>query len=508
MAFVPLNTNNSNLANYNSVNSLMLDYQGFKKAVNNQSAEGWVSGVLPSVSSVSYNGNRSYDVTFAGDVSSYLSPGMRLKTVRQVAAPTYSAGALNGTSQYFTKTTPSGTLGTATNNFTFMGWVYLTAYGTASTIAARMDSTAANGIFFRIESSGIIGFGVINGGASNYRFLTSAQSIPLNKWVHIAATWTSGTVTMYIDGVLVPMNAATTSGTAPTTAGTGGDFSIGRYGGYNGLYFPGYINGVGVFNAVLTASTIKSYISQVLSGSETNCIGAWSLNNTANDQNSAGNNLTAQGSAGFSSLTPYSTNGSGTATSTDDYAIITKVASAVATVQVAEGCTIPTTGGISATYISTQKAPFNMPMEQSKWTIQSILRVSSTTNSPVASTGYEASGLRLYVPVGAWVPSLTIDLQTYRATNGIGEVWVVSSLSANVTSNNGMTELFNEEYNDVSNSPLLHLITKTITPTSSVKVSAATTYYINYYTGVSGMGAIGIRGDRTPAYHNMLLAYL
>ena len=68
---------------------------------------GWVAGQLPAVSSVTNNGNGSADVTFASTVASILAPGMRLRTSRTVAAPTQST-SLNGTTQYWSKATPTG----------------------------------------------------------------------------------------------------------------------------------------------------------------------------------------------------------------------------------------------------------------------------------------------------------------------------------------------------------------------------------------------------------------
>ncbi|MDO1826422.1 hypothetical protein Q2361_24685, partial [Escherichia coli] len=74
---------------------------------------------------------------------------------------------------------------------------------------------------------------VNNGGAANYRVISTYQSLPLNKKTHVAASWTSGTVVIYFDGVSVPFGSPILGGTNPTVAGTGGDFSIGRAGAWN-----------------------------------------------------------------------------------------------------------------------------------------------------------------------------------------------------------------------------------------------------------------------------------
>jgi hypothetical protein len=363
----------------------------------------WISSLLPSVSSVTNNGNRSYDITFASTVASYLTPGMRIRTSRTVAAPTYMGGAFNGTNHYFTKVTCTSTLSTVTNNFTFMTHYMPTAYA-VSQIGGRSDAASNNAMSLSMEADGRVSVSVFNGGVANYRQVSTYQSLPLNKKTHIAASWTGGTVVIYFDGVSVPVATATTGGTAPTTAGTGGDFSIGRKGAYNANYTAGYISGFGVFDAVLTASTIKSYIGQVLSGSETNCIGAWSLNNTAVNQQAAGtNDLTATNSVGYTSGTsPYCTDATGVATGTYDYAIVTKVATTVATVQVPEGCAIPTSGGVSAVDLSSVKSPFGMTVDAGRWNIRVPIRAAYATTSNATYGSFQSGGIKITVPVGAF----------------------------------------------------------------------------------------------------------
>ena len=115
------------------------------------SPQGWTS-IVPAVSTVTHNGNRSYDVAFASTVASTLSPGMRLEFTKTVAGNGYMGGLMNGSSHYFTKATPSGTLGTVTNNFTIEAVVQPTSYASGM-FAARADATAANGLFVYMSAS-------------------------------------------------------------------------------------------------------------------------------------------------------------------------------------------------------------------------------------------------------------------------------------------------------------------------------------------------------------------
>jgi len=450
-------------------------------------ATGWNETGLPAVSSVTNNGNRSYSVVFASTVASLLSPGMRLRTTRTVTAPTYMGGLFNGSSHYFVKTTPTSTLSTVANNFTVMAWVELTSYAICS-IAARADAAVNNSLELGINASGQVRVTVINGGAANVRYIDSQQSLPLNKKTHVAASWTGGTVVIYFDGVSVPVTTAATGGTAPTTAGTGGDFAVGRRGASSTYYFPGYISGLGVFDAVLTASTIKSYSSQVLAGSETNCIGAWSLNNTGVNQQAAGtNDLTATGGVSYTVRSPYSTNGAGTNDGIYDYALVMKVSTTTATVQVPEGCTIPTSGGVSATAYSTTANPFGWVVDKGRWEVESMFNTLMTQNAITATTWTNISSISFSCPLGC-TPGYEGSVQFNPTAAGNIEYEVTLSTSNNTESDLRMTNGLN--CGVATQVSLGGYVQKTaLSPTS-----AATTYYFNMYTLVGGIGYA--RGDK------------
>lgn len=372
--------------------------------------QGWTT-MAQAVNTVTHNGNRSYDVAFASSITSTLSEGMRLQFTKTVAGNGYMGGAFNGSSHYFTKTTPSGTLGTVTNNFTIEAVVQPTSYQNG-TIAARADAAGNNAITLKINASGRVECAVQNGGAANYRIVATYQSLPLNKKTHVAASWTGGTVVTYFDGVSVPVGAATTGGTAPTTAGTGGDFSIGRKGAGSAEYFPGYISNVAVFDAVLSAATIRQHATIKLLGNEPNCIGAWSLDNTANDQSSAGNNLTATGGVGFTAMTPHGQLGNGVET-TKSVGLVMNVSGSTATVQVPEGCTIPTTGGITSVAYSTQANPYGWVSDKGRWEVQNMTQA-HLAQDPVAGTVYNLDSIKLAIPIGSWLACYKGSIYTVR----------------------------------------------------------------------------------------------
>lgn len=366
---------------------------------NTQISTGWISSVLPSVSSVTNNGNRSQDVTFGSSVASYLTPGMRVRGLRTSSAPT-TVFSLDGSNDYYNKTTPNGF--SFTDDATISAWVRLSSYA-AGTIVSKYNGTS--GFILDVKSTGQVAFTGYNGGAANYSYVQTYQSIPLNKWVHITAqldmsSFTATTTTSYImlDGVDVPCTVAR-GGTNPTALVQAGNLEIG---GHNGgsQPFPGYITDVMIFNAKVTQATIRGYMYQKPTGSETSLISAYSNGSTTDLNTGNANNLTAQNGATTSTAyMPYGVDGTGTPVGTYDYGIVTKVATTTATIQFPEGSGFPTSGGVSAVDLSTVKCPYGFPAAEGRWKLSSIYRNAAAVASNATYAAWTTSW-KLNVPVG------------------------------------------------------------------------------------------------------------
>lgn len=409
-------------------------------------SSGWLDlGYTPNT--VTALGNRSYAMVYnSTDLTSTISPGMRLKTTRTVTAPTQCTDLESGSSQYYNKTSPAGM--TFTDDFVVSAWIKLESYtGASQAIASRYNGTS--GWAFRVESDGTLTMLGYNASSANYSRVNSYQSVPLNKWVHVTAqldmsTFTATTTTSYImmDGVNVPA-AVARGGTNPTALVQAGNLEIG---GTNGgtLPFDGKIAQVAIYSAKVTQANVLATISQGLSGSETSLISAYSFNNTINDLNTSNaNNLTAQGSAVATATdSPFSTNSFDTATGTTDYAIVTKSVfstNTTLTVQVPEGNTIPTSGGVSAVAYSTQKAPYGLPVDGGRWTVEMIAETTLTKSTTVAQTWYNGSGssdqLVLTIPIGKWFAGYDLTYGVSRAANtSSGDIMATLSTANNTES--------------------------------------------------------------------------
>lgn len=327
-------------------------------------ADGWapILGVTPNT--VTYNGNRNYDLVFnSTDLTDTLSPGMKLKLTRTVAAPDQCADLESGSTQYFNKTSPAGM--TFTDDFTVSAWVKLESYAQMA-VASRYNGTSGWLLF--INANGQVAMNGYNGGASNVSGVTSYASLPLNKWVHIAAqldmsAFTATTTTSYVmfDGVDVPASVSR-GGTNPTALVQAGSLEIGgSNGGANP--FDGKIAQVAIFNAKVTQATMRTYMSQGLSGSETSLISAYSLDNAITDLNTTNaNNLTAQGGAAATNAdSPFA---NAVTAGLEEYAEINSVTFSTNTtvnVRVPDTCMIPTSGGITASYYAVGAYPYGLP---------------------------------------------------------------------------------------------------------------------------------------------------
>ena len=365
-------------------------------------ADGWTPILGSTPNTVTYNGNRNYDLVFNGvDLSSTLSPGMKLQLTRTVAAPDQCADLESSSSQYFSKSSPAGMA--FTDDFVVSAWVKLESYA-AMTIASRYNGTS--GWTLDINSSGQVLLFGFNGGAANSSGVTSYASLPLNKWVHVTAqldmsTFTATTTTSYImfDGVDVAASVSR-GGTNPTALVQAGNLEIGgRNGGLQP--FDGKIAQVAIYNAKVTQANIKATISQALSGSEASLISAYSLDNSLNDLNANANNLTANGGAAATATdSPFA---NAVAAGLLEYAEVNSVTFSTNTtvnVRVPDTCQIPTSGGVSAVSYSTQSNPYGLPYFSNV-----IAYVLAKSNPNGYSTDTDLNGITVspYIPANATI---------------------------------------------------------------------------------------------------------
>ena len=359
--------------------------QAVRDALNldSGSSDGWTPFGY-SLTSITALGNRSYTAVVSGtDTTGVTSVGMRLKLPRTVTAPTQCADLEAGSSQYFSKASATG-LSTGTT-WTWKAKIKPESYA-AMTIAAIDDGT--NRMEIRLNASGQI---VIAGGtAAAEDLVTSYQSVALGKVQDISGSITIGTPTgeIVIDEKVVP-SFVTASAATTMTIGTPTIY-IGRNAAGN--YFDGLIGHVFLFNAIISAATLITYSGQIGTGSETSLEGYWSLNGVLTDASSNANTLTGSGGAVATNAYSLFTNpvtGTSVTAGTTNYGIImaqTFSTNTTYTIQIPEGETLPTTGGIGTVSYSTQKTPYGFPVYNEKLVAEVLLVANSTVTSTGAAT--------------------------------------------------------------------------------------------------------------------------
>jgi len=448
---------------------------------------------------VTYNGNNSYSMVFnSTNYTGTVNPGTRLRMTRSASAPTQST-SLNGTSQYWVKTSPNKL--TFTDDFVVSAWVKLSAYNGAANqvIASRWNGTS--GFYLTVNNIGQILLVGTNAGSGNNSYVQSYQSIPINKWVHVSAqldmsAFTATTTTSYvmINGLDAPATVIR-SGTNPTALVQAGNLEIGSANGGT-LPFNGKIAQVAIFNAKVTQATLQGYISQGLSGSETSLASAYSFNAVTTDVNTTTpNDLVAGGGSptATNADSPFGGQASGSISATLDYGIVQSATFSTNTtlvVQVPEGNTIPTSGGLSAVSYSSQGAPYGFPKSSDKWQIVTLFK-NQTSTTTSAGVVVNPSGLRATIPLGSWALGFSGSLFQENTSAAIFAPYGSLSISASALGDGQLTV---DSINRFSGTGSTSFPVKAEKP---LTLSSATTYYLVASTQIGGGTiTVGYEGAR------------
>ncbi len=145
-------------------------------------------------------------------------------------------------------------------------------------------------------------------------------------------------------------------------------------------------------------------------------------------------------------------------------------------VQVPEGCTIPTSGGVTSVVYSGQRSPYGFPSAKAKWVVQTIIKTSTAQNSPTASTWYNLGAIRLTVPIGSWKYGYQATPYAYKPTNSI-EVGITLATSSSSETDPIMTST-TTGYQEASTRKSV---------SDFIVLTSATDYYLNLRTVTSSV---------------------
>jgi hypothetical protein len=182
-------------------------------------------------------------------------------TASLVGSPTWVSGvtgsalSFNGTTDY--ASIPDAPELRLPNDLTVAFWMRKqgTATDWARLVGKGNDPNRNFGIWDQGSHGTRILFQQYGPGPVNILELTSASSVPQNKWTHVAVTIQGNTARIYLNGVL------DITGTRAETALTSFDPLTFAYAGY-GVPFPGSLDDIRVYNRALSTSEVLGLIPQ------------------------------------------------------------------------------------------------------------------------------------------------------------------------------------------------------------------------------------------------------
>jgi len=183
-------------------------------------------------------------------------------------------GSFNGINDYVDCGT--GASLNITSVITVGAWVYLSSAPTEIRyILGKRDGAEAYSIDINVNRG--IRFSTFDGG--NHILYTGDNVWPLNQWFHVVGTYDGTTLVIYINGINVASQYSPGSiSTSPYS------FAIGNIRGttdYPGIYFPGLIDEVRVYNRDLSASEVSrlytSGATKMFAAPKNGLVGYWSF---------------------------------------------------------------------------------------------------------------------------------------------------------------------------------------------------------------------------------------
>jgi hypothetical protein len=396
--------------------------------IGNTPAAGWTP-IGTTFTYTGNNGNREFTLTAPIDLTTTLQKGMRMQFTRGTAPPTQCMSFASASSQYATKSSPSGI--TFTTAFTLDSWVYLNSYANAGIIGRAIPGT-----------SGFLMYLTLGGQVVCYTVpsqQTSYQSVPLRRWTHIAVTYSSGTMVVYIDGTIAPSFLA---GSGSSFTQGSGPLQIGAYNSTN--FFDGYISEARIWSVAQSQAQIQANMGMVVASNSTNLVFQATGNGTFNDSTTNANNLTATN--GASATQTFASINGGTANepnwapmNSTEFVIVTDVSTfsgGVTTLKVFSGtcCVIPNMA-LSNPQYSNARAPFGFPAGTDKWIVDIQWQIRQTATTASSATWVNPGSFQLSVPTGEWDlgGSVTLICTTGSATGFVGVVGALSTSSSALT---------------------------------------------------------------------------
>jgi len=132
--------------------------------------------------------------------------------------------------------------------------------------------------------------------------VSSLIDLETGEWYHLAWVVNSATVNFYLNGEGV--GSASSLNSSMYTGGTS-QLTVGSYDTGQSNFVDGYIDDIRLWNDVRTAQEIADNFEKELSGTESNLVGYWKLNNNYDDSTATNNDMSGVNTPTFSTEVPF-----------------------------------------------------------------------------------------------------------------------------------------------------------------------------------------------------------
>ncbi len=393
-------------------------------------------------------------------------------------------------------------------NITIEAWIYPTSWRTnvfEGGIVVKEMNSSNNGYMFRAGNNGRLNFAYGANGLPWNELTTAANTLTLNQWQHVAASYNGSKVRLYVDGVKV--DSATSSGNIGNSVNNcfiGGWYSTGRN-------FPGKIDEVRIWNVARTGSQIASSMNGEFCGAPTGLVAYYKFNQgTAGGNNAGQTTLTDHAGSNNGTLQNFALNGNTSNWTSGANLTPGTGGSGSVTLTACDSYTSPsgnvyTTNG---TYVDTITSPLGC---------DSILTINLTVNSS-SSGSMNATGCNTYTsPSGmyTWNTNGTY-YDTLTNAQGCDSVLTISlsinTIDINVLQNGIVLTSWatgvNYQWLDCNNgySPITGATSQTFVPTQdgsyAVEVSSSDCTDTSACYTVTGVGLADLIKDDIQVYPN------
>jgi hypothetical protein len=179
------------------------------------------------------NGNTA---TLQGGVT--FSPGVR-----------GNAATFSGANQYVTL--PTGIV-SALTNFSISAWLYQSLAGHGHRVFDFGTGTTVN--MFLTPDGDVLRYAVTTGGHGAEEDLLTASTLPIGTWQHLTVTQAAANATLYLDGIVIAQNVATTL--HPSSLGVTTQNWIGRSQYADNPYLTGKVDEFRIYDRALSAAEV------------------------------------------------------------------------------------------------------------------------------------------------------------------------------------------------------------------------------------------------------------